>query len=64
MVTSYEIDATGDESAPMVEIGNSFEEIKVTYTEYDDEGAQKGNVETEHRVERIAAEPKKKKKKK
>lgn len=65
MVSSYQIDAAGDESVPpFVEIANSFEEIKVTYTEYDDDGTTKGNVETEHRVERIAAEPKKKKKKK
>jgi type VI secretion system secreted protein Hcp len=63
MVTSYNIDATGDESGPpVVEISNSFEEIKVAYTEYDDEGAKKGNVETSHGVERIATEPKKKKK--
>jgi hypothetical protein len=31
---------------------NNFEEIKVTYTEYDDTGSSKGNVETEYHVEK------------
>ena len=54
MVTSYQINASGDDEdgPPVVVIGNSFEEIKVTYTEYDDAGSSAGNVETEYRVER------------
>lgn len=52
MVTSYQMNASGNDEAgpPTVVIGNNFEEIKVTYTEYDDEGSNKGNVETEHKV--------------
>lgn len=66
MVTSYQINASGNDEAgpPTVVVGNNFEEIKVTYTEYDDAGASRGNVETEHEVEREPAGSKKKKKKK
>jgi hypothetical protein len=37
-------------------IANRFEEVKVTYTEYDDEtGSPMGNVETPWKVEKGAA---------
>jgi type VI secretion system secreted protein Hcp len=54
MVTSYQVHASGDDSAspPMVVVANNFEEIEVTYTEYDETGSSRGNVETEHRVAR------------
>ncbi len=39
LVTSFDVNASGnDESPPTVVIGNNFEEIKVTYTEFDDKG--------------------------
>jgi type VI secretion system secreted protein Hcp len=44
LVTSY--NTTGsDEGPPLEEVTVSFDEIKVTYTEYDDGGAPKGNIE-------------------
>lgn len=45
-------DSTAGEGPPVVVVSNNFEEIKVTYTEYDDEGKSKGNVETEWKVEK------------
>ena len=67
MVTSYQINASGDDDGgpPVVVISNSFEEIKVTYTELGSDGSVKGNVETEYKVEHVEAvkEDKKKKKK-
>jgi type VI secretion system secreted protein Hcp len=54
MVTSLQMNASGNDEAgpPTVVVGNNFEEIKVTYTEYDDTGSSKGNVETEFKVEK------------
>ena len=54
MVTSFQVNASGNDEAgpPTVVIGNNFEELKVTYTEYDDEGGSKGNVETTWKVEK------------
>jgi len=54
MVTSYQTNASGNDEAgpPTVVIGNNFEEVKVTYTEYDREGSSKGNVETSFKVEK------------
>jgi len=54
MVTSYQTNASGNDEAgpPTVVVGNNFEEIKVTYTEYDKEGSSKGAVETEFKVEK------------
>ena len=52
-VTSYEVSgAASDDAPPTVVIGNNFEEIKVTYTEYDNEGGKKGNVEYNWKVEK------------
>lgn len=52
MITSYQTNASGNDDAgpPTLVIGNNFEEIKVTYTEYDDTGSSKGNVEVEHKI--------------
>ena len=54
MITSLQTNASGNDAAgpPTVTLGNNFEEIKVTYTEYDDEGKSKGNVETTFKVEK------------
>jgi type VI secretion system secreted protein Hcp len=56
MITSYQMNASGNDEAgpPTVTVGNNFEEIKVTYTEYDDAGSSAGNVETEFKVEKGA----------
>jgi len=54
-ITSYDVNASGSdlEAAPTVVVGNNFEEIKVTYTEYDDDtGTAKGDVETTWKVEK------------
>ena len=61
MVSSYQIHASGNDEAgpPTVMISNAFEEIKVTYTEFDDTGSSKGNVETEYKVERGSSGSKK-----
>ena len=52
MITSFQKQASGndDTGPPTVVIGNNFEEIKVTYTEFDDAGSSKGNVETEYNI--------------
>ncbi len=54
MITSYQTNASGNDEAgpPTIVIGNNFEEVKVTYTEYDDTGSSQGNVETEFKVEK------------
>ncbi len=54
MITSFQTNASGNDDAgpPTVVIGNNFEEIKVTYTEFDDTGSSKGNVETSFKVEK------------
>ena len=46
-ITSYSVTGEADQGPPTVLVGHNFEKIKVTYTEYDDTGAPKGNVETE-----------------
>ena len=53
-VSSYQFNASGNDEMgpPTLVIGNNFEEIKVTYTEYDDDGNSKGNVETSFKVEK------------
>jgi len=56
MVTSLSVNASGNDEAgpPTVVVGNNFEEIKVTYTEFDDTGSSKGNIEHEWKVEKGA----------
>lgn len=51
MLTSYEVGGYADGGPPTVVVGHSFEEIKVTYTEFDEEGSSQGNVETELNLE-------------
>ena len=50
MVTSYSINGGADDR-PTEEVSINFEEIKVTYTEYDPEGKSKGKVEYTWKVE-------------
>lgn len=46
-ITSFQTNASGNDEAgpPTVVVKCSFEEIKVTYTEFDDTGNPKGNIE-------------------
>ena len=48
-VVGYEMEIGGDETT--VKVSVRFEEIKMTYTEYDSEGKNEGNVETEFKLE-------------
>lgn len=51
-VTSYSLTgSTRGDPRPTEEMSLNFEEIKVTYTEYDSSGRPKGNVEYEWKVE-------------
>ncbi len=51
-IVGYRIGGSGySEHIPTEEISLSFEEIKVTYTEFDEGGRPKGNVEYEWRLE-------------
>ncbi len=53
MITAFDVNALGDdESPPTVTIANSFEEYKLTYTEYDNKGKKKGNIETKWNVKK------------
>ncbi len=52
IVTSYSISGAGQsDEAPVEKFSLNFEEIKVTYTELDETGAPKGNVEYTWKVE-------------
>jgi type VI secretion system secreted protein Hcp len=52
LLTSYSVGGSGQaEEVPTEEVSLNFEEIKVTYTEYDNEGKSKGNVEYSWKVE-------------
>jgi type VI secretion system secreted protein Hcp len=52
LVTHYHISGSGQsEEVPFEDIALNFEEIKVTYTEADDKGNKKGNVEYGWKVE-------------
>ena len=68
-VTAYDVEASGNDEAgpPVVLVANEFEEIKVTYSEFDDSGSNLGNVETEYKARAVRraekARSKKKKKK-
>lgn len=52
-ITSCQVSASGNDEAgpPTVVVGNNFEKVKVTYTEYDNDGNPGGNVEYEHEIE-------------
>jgi type VI secretion system secreted protein Hcp len=52
LVTNYAIGGSGQaEDVPTEEVSLNFEEIKVTYTECDEKGKKKGNVEYQWKVE-------------
>lgn len=52
MVKSFTVNASADTGGyAMATVANTFEEVKVTYTEFDAEGQSKGNVEYEWKVE-------------
>lgn len=52
LVTMYNIGGSGQaEDVPNEDFTLNFEEIKVTYTEYDNDGKKKGNVEYSWKVE-------------
>ncbi len=52
LVTSYNIGGSGQaDDVPTEELSLNFEEIKVTYTECDNAGKKKGNVEYSWKVE-------------
>lgn len=52
LVTNYSIGGAGQaDSVPMEQFSLNFEEIKVTYTENDNKGKKKGNVEYSWKVE-------------
>jgi len=49
---AYHVGGWADGTRPTVVVVHFFEEIKVTYTEYDSQGGIKGNVETILKVEK------------
>ena len=50
-ILSFQTNAEGsDEEAPAVIVANSFEELKVVYTEYDAAGSSSGKVETKYKL--------------
>ena len=51
MVTSYDINGSSQSGVPSSSAGFNYEELKVTYTEFDDTGTSKGNVEVTWKVE-------------
>nr|WP_299162283.1 type VI secretion system tube protein Hcp [Accumulibacter sp.] len=52
MVTSIQVSASGndEDGPPRVVIGNNFEKVTVTYTEYDNAGGKKGDIEYSWKV--------------
>ena len=51
-VTSYNISGSGQsEDVPSEDFSLNYEEIKVTYTECDEKGGSKGNIEYTWKVE-------------
>jgi type VI secretion system secreted protein Hcp len=52
LVTNYNISGSGQsEDVPMEDFSLNFEELKVTYTECDQKGKSKGNIEYTWKVE-------------
>jgi len=52
LITSFSMNASGNDAPPVENVTFNFEEIKVTYTERDDSGSPLGNVEFTWNVER------------
>lgn len=51
LIKSFHTETPEDpEAPPGVLVANNFEEIKVTYTEFDETGSSRGNVETTHKL--------------
>jgi type VI secretion system secreted protein Hcp len=50
LVTSYSISGSSD-GTPSENFSLNFEEIKMTYTEMDEKGSKKGNVDYEWKVQ-------------
>lgn len=51
-ITSFDVNASGaDGSVPTEQMSLNFEEIKWTYTEFDDTGSSQGNVEATWKIE-------------
>lgn len=51
-ITDYQVGGSaGSQIRPMVYVANSFEEVKVTYTEYDEMGFSAGRVEMSWKVD-------------
>ena len=52
MVTNIQLSASGndEDGPPRVVIGNNFEKVTVTYTEYDNAGGKKGDIEYRWKV--------------
>ena len=51
LVTSYQSSESTGNTAPTDTLTLNFEEIKVTYTEYDSTGSSKGNIEWSWKIE-------------
>lgn len=55
LVTSFSMNVSGsDGDVPVEQVSLNFEEIKWTYTEFDDTGASLGNIEATWKVEQAA----------
>lgn len=51
LIKSFHTETAEDpEAPPGVLVANNFESIKVTYSEFDETGSSRGNVETTHKV--------------
>ena len=66
LVTSYGTNASGNDEAgpPTVVVANNFEAVKVTYTEYGDDGSSLGSVESSYKVKRARSSKRSKGRKK
>ena len=53
LISSFQMDASGNDQAgpPVESVSLNFEEITITYTEYDDAGAKKGDVVFTYQVD-------------
>lgn len=52
-ILSFQTNAEGsDEVAPAVIVANNFEELKVTYTEYNASGSSLGDVESKYKLKK------------
>jgi len=52
LITDFDVSGMAESGMPpMFTVANNFEEIKVTYTEYDESGSSKGDVEYTYKVE-------------